>query len=95
MRANMDKIRAAESQAETEIKAVLTNDQKAALPALLQQVDDLRAAGIPAELLGTLNLTRSQKSQILAVVKYQRTAQQAAMDAARQSGDFAGVREAL
>ena len=95
MRANMEKMRTAETKAENDIKALLTDDQKEALPALLKEVGDLQAAGIPTEILGTLKLTSAQKTKILAINKSQQETMRSEMDAARQSGDFSGMREKM
>ncbi len=74
MRANFDKLRAKETQADKDIKAVLTDTQQKALPGLLKQLDNLHVAGIPAELYGTLNLTDDQQSRIAAIAKKARAA---------------------
>lgn len=95
MRANMDKMRALDQQAAADIKAILTDTQKSALPALLKTLDDLRFVGIPLETYGDLKLTDDQKTKIAALVQTAQQAGRAAMDAARQSGDFSTVRQTL
>ena len=95
MRAAMDKMRSLDQQAAADIKAVLTDTQKSALPALLKTLDDLRFVGIPAETYGDLKLTDDQKTKIAALVQTAQQAGRTAMDAARQSGDFSTVRQTL
>lgn len=69
MRANFDKLRAAEQKANKDIEASLTDAQKKALPALLKQLDAWREADIPVELYGDLKLTADQQQKIDAQVK--------------------------
>jgi len=74
MRANFDRLRAAEQKANSDINAALNDSQKKALPGLLKKLDVWRQAGIPAELYGELNLTDAQEQQIEAIVKKARAA---------------------
>ena len=69
MRAAFDKLRTAEQKANKDIEALLTATQKAALPALLRQLDGMRQLGIPLEVLGDLKLTAAQKTQLNAIAK--------------------------
>ena len=94
-RAQMDKARQAQQQASKKIEAVLTESQRQALPALLKELDAMRATGIPADLYGDLKLTGSQKTKLAALAQKFQQQQRTAMDAARQSGDFQSVRETM
>ena len=95
MRGMMDKMRGLDQATNTEIKAVLTDTQKAALPTLLKTFDDLRFAGIPLETYGALNLRAAQKAQIASFVQAGQQSLRTTMDHARQSGDFGAIREAM
>jgi Spy/CpxP family protein refolding chaperone len=95
MRAAMDKMRSKEDQAKSSIEAVLTDEQKQALPGLLKEIDALREAGIPAEVYGDLKLTGSQKKQLVALAKKSQDAMRAKMDSLQPGGDFESVRSAM
>lgn len=72
MRANFDKLRAAEQKANTDITALLTATQKPKLPALLRQLEGIGALGIPLEVYDELQLTAAQKTQLNAIAKRMR-----------------------
>jgi Spy/CpxP family protein refolding chaperone len=76
-RENMQKIRQLAEQANQQIQAALNNDQKAKVPALLEEFGALQTAGIPLPLLPELKLTDDQKKQILEVAKTTRDQVQA------------------
>ncbi len=61
------KVQALDKKASADVEAVLTPSQKAALPALLSEMDSLRPAGIPPELVSSLKLTDAQKTQLAAI----------------------------
>ena len=69
MDANRAKSQQLEKTANDQILALLTDSQKTAAASLLKLMPTLREAGIPMEVLGDLNLSDSQKSQIAATVK--------------------------
>ena len=60
-RAKMDEENA---KAEKEIMALLTTEQKAALPAFLKEVENWNALGLPLPLYATLKLSDDQKTKI-------------------------------
>ena len=64
MRAAMDRMRGLDRSASAQVQAVLTGPQKAALPALLQMLDNLRAVGILPATYAELSLSGAQKAQI-------------------------------
>ena len=65
--------------ASDKITAVLTDDQKAALPGVIQMLGALQSAGIPPQALGVLKLTSAQKQKAIAISKEMQQAIQAAM----------------
>ena len=69
MDANRAKMQQLEKTADASILADLTDDQKTAAANLLKLMPVLREAGIPAEVLGDLNLTAAQTAKIVATVK--------------------------
>ena len=88
MRGQLDAMRNAQQQASKQIEAILTPEQKQALPALLKELDALRGVGIPADLYGQLKLTSDQKTRIAGIAQKSQQKMRANMDTARQSGDF-------
>lgn len=82
-RTTMDANRAQEQQLEKaandKIIALLSAAQKTAAASLLKMLPTLRDAGIPLEVLGSLNLTDAQKTQIVATVKADKDAANGAM----------------
>jgi hypothetical protein len=95
MRAAMDRMRGLDRTADVGIASVLTGPQKAALPALLRTLDDLRLAGIPPATYGALKLTASQTARITGLARTAQQAMRGAMDSARQSGDFGAARQSM
>jgi hypothetical protein len=67
MRENMQKMRELGRKSTEEIMAVLSNEQKQALPPILKDVDALRIAGIPLEIFGDLKLSSAQIQKIIAI----------------------------
>ena len=54
-------------QARRQIEAVLTDSQKQSLPIVMRDMEALRAAGIPTEVLDDLKLSSGQQTQLLAI----------------------------
>jgi Spy/CpxP family protein refolding chaperone len=95
MQANMQKMRMLDAKASKQIVELLTDDQRKALPEALKDLDLMRQAGIPLDILGELKLTADQKSKIAAVLAKSQQDMRKLMEEARQSQDFQGVREAM
>lgn len=95
MRTNMEKGRQMEQQTTHRIEAVLTSEQKAALPDLLDEARALQAAGIPLEAYVNLKLSADQRHQITAIGKKIRQEIDQKREATQQSGDFDAMREAM
>lgn len=95
MRAQMDKMRTAEQTAVRDAEAVLTDEQKKALPGVLAEMNSLRAAGIPLEVVDDLKLTADQKTKISDITKKSQEQMQKRMETARQSGDFQNMRDTM
>ena len=96
MQANRDKMRTFEQNAVRDIRAILSDEQKQALPALLKELEDLRSVGITAELAVRLNLSSDQKTQIAAIAqKAQQTMRRQRDGAALRREDFGAMREAM
>lgn len=94
MRAAMQKIRAIDTQADSDIKASLTADQKAMVPDLMSLLGDLQSLGIPSDVVPSLKLTSGEKTDLRAIAQNLRADMKKTFDAAQASGDFSGVREA-
>ena len=85
-------------KAETEIMALLTADQKTALPDVIKALQLLRTLGIPVQLSGELKLTDEQKTalgKIAVDVQKDRDAKMKEMQEARQNGDQDKMRELM
>jgi Spy/CpxP family protein refolding chaperone len=67
--ANFQKLRELSQQANQEIQAVLTDQQKAKLPVAVRNLMMLRTVGIPVQVYGDLKLTDTQKQQIQTIVR--------------------------
>lgn len=74
MRANFEKLGKAQEKADKDISAILNDAQKKALAPLLKQLNGLRDAGIPLEIVPALKLTDKQITQIQDVVNKNRPA---------------------
>ena len=69
MRGAFDRMRGMEQSADAGVQAVLSGPQRAALPAFLKTLDDLRMAGIPPATYALLHLTKAQTSRIAGMVQ--------------------------
>jgi hypothetical protein len=67
MEANREKMRGLEQKAASDIDAVLTAEQKSAVPELMKILNVLGRAGVFPELIGDLKLTTEQKRQLAAL----------------------------
>jgi Asp-tRNA(Asn)/Glu-tRNA(Gln) amidotransferase A subunit family amidase len=85
-------------KAETEIMALLSDDQKKALPEVLKALQLLRTVGIPVQLNSDLKLTADQKkalTEVAAAIQKDRTAKMKEMQEARQNQDQDKLRELM
>ncbi len=87
MGAAFDRMRAMEQSADASVQAVLTAQQRAALPGLLRTLDDLRTAGIPPATYGALHLTTAQTARITGMAQALQQATRQAMAAPPAGGD--------
>jgi len=90
MQARMQKMQALDKATNDKINAVLTDDQKAMLPGLVQLLSGLQSAGIQPPALTVLNLTSDQKKKAVAIGKETDQAAQEAM----QDRDFEAMQAA-
>jgi hypothetical protein len=67
MEANRENMHSLEQKAASEIEAVLTAEQRSALPELMKILNVLGRAGVFPELIGDLKLTAEQKRQLAAL----------------------------
>ena len=80
---------------DAQIEAVLTDDQKKALPAFLKDVQTFQTAQLPLALIGDLKLTDDQKTKMAAVVmQIQKIAQEKRQEA-MDNQDFQSLREIM
>lgn len=84
-----------EQAATTQIEALLTAEQKTALPGVLKDIQTLRAAGLPVALLGSLGLTAEQKTKIADINAKAEEAMRQRMTGAQPGGDFQAMRESM
>jgi hypothetical protein len=77
-----------DAEADTQIRAVLTPEQKKALPALLSKMNALGAAGIPPPVYPDLKLTADQMKKLTALGQSAQQAQKKAMMQGRPPGGF-------
>lgn len=83
-------------KANTDIEAVLKDDQKADAPVLLKNLQTLQTVRIPMATYSDLKLTTEQKTKLAAVaadVAKDRAAKMQEFNAARQAGDQAKLQE--
>ena len=73
-------------KADTDIEAVLTDDQKKILPDYKKEVGFFRQAGLPAGLIGDMKITDEQRTKIAAQTTENRRTMRQKMRAAQQSG---------
>lgn len=76
----------AATKADTDIKAVLTEDQTKMLPDMNKELQALNTVGIPAGALGDLKLSSDQKTKITTIATDAQKDMQAKMQEARQNG---------
>lgn len=87
----------AEQTATTQMEALLTPQQKQALPAVLKDMQTLAAAGLPVQLMSTLNLSAEQKTKLADIgAKAQQALQRAFQGAQGGAGnDPQAMRETM
>ena len=73
-------------KADTDIEAVLTDDQKKMLPDYKKEVGFFRQAGLPAGLIGDMKITDEQRTKIAAQATENRRTMRQKTRAAQQSG---------
>jgi hypothetical protein len=91
----MTKMQEERKKNDAQVEAVLTDDQKKALPAFLKDVQAYQSAQLPLALISDLKLTEDQKTKIAAVVKQVQTISQEKMQEARDNQDFQAIREIM
>ena len=74
------------TKANTDIQAVLTDDQKTKVPDFVKDLTAMQQAGLPIAILGDLKLTDGQKKKIVAQAQTNQQAVQAKRQAMRQAG---------
>ena len=79
MQAMMQKMQALDKAASDKIAAVLTDDQKAALPGAIQMMEAFQSTGIPPQALDALKVTTAQKKKAIGISKEMQAAMQQAM----------------
>jgi len=89
------KIQDLTAQTQKDIEAVLTDDQKKMLPAVLKDFQALQGAGIPAGVVGDLKLTADQKTKIAEIAKASQAEIAAKRQELGQGGDRAALRQAM
>jgi hypothetical protein len=83
---DVKKLQTVSDKASSKIEAVLTSDQKKALPGALKEIGTMRNAGIPVQTLGDLKLTSAQKAKISSIADKAQKDMEVKMKAA--NGDF-------
>ncbi|MFM2414289.1 MAG: hypothetical protein RJB05_1465, partial [Armatimonadota bacterium] len=91
----MTKMQEDRKKNDAQIEAVLTDDQKKALPAFLKDVQTFQTAQLPLPLIGDLKLTEDQKTKMAAVVKQVQTISQEKRQEAMDNQDFQALREIM
>lgn len=91
----MTKMQDERKKNDAQIEAVLTDDQKKALPAFLKDVQTFQTAQLPLPLIGDLKLTEDQKTKMAAVVKQVQTISQEKRQEAMDNQDFQALREIM
>ena len=92
-RANNAKMRDLTEQANKDIDAILTDDQKKLVPDLIKDLQSFQAADLPFALRSKIDLTDEQKKKIAEAETASRDATRQKMQDARQSGDMAKMRD--
>jgi Spy/CpxP family protein refolding chaperone len=91
----MTKMQEERKKNDAQVEAVLTDDQKKALPAFLKDVQTFMTAQLPLALIGDLKLTEDQKTKMAAVVKQVQTISQEKRQEAMDNQDFQALREIM
>jgi Spy/CpxP family protein refolding chaperone len=91
----MTKMQEERKKNDAQVEAVLTDDQKKALPAFLKDVQTFQTAQLPLALIGDLKLTEDQKTKMAAVVKQVQTISQEKRQEAMDNQDFQSLREIM
>ena len=91
----MTKMQEERKKNDAQVEAVLTDDQKKALPAFLKDVQTFQTAQLPLALIGDLKLTEDQKTKMAAVVKQVQTISQEKRQEAMDNQDFQALREIM
>jgi Spy/CpxP family protein refolding chaperone len=91
----MTKMQEERKKNDAQVEAVLTDDQKKALPAFLKDVQTFLTAQLPLALIGDLKLTEDQKTKMAAVVKQVQTISQEKRQEAMDNQDFQALREIM
>jgi len=91
----MTKMQEDRKKNDAQIEAVLTDDQRKALPAFLKDVQTFQTAQLPLPLIGDLKLTEDQKTKMAAVVKQVQTISQEKRQEAMDNQDFQALREIM
>jgi Spy/CpxP family protein refolding chaperone len=91
----MTKMQEERKKNDAQVEAVLTDDQKKALPAFLKDVQTFQTAQLPLALISDLKLTEDQKTKMAAVVKQVQTISQEKRQEAMDNQDFQALREIM
>ena len=91
----MQKRREISTKADTDIQALLTDEQKTKWTAYQRDLGAMQQAGIPAGVLGDLKLTADQKKKIMAQAQASQQEMQDKQQAARQSGQRMSMQDML
>ena len=87
----MEKMKSLQQDANKQIEAALSADQKTKLTRLVKDSNDLRQVGIPIEAMATLKLTADQRKQIAAIAAKATSDTKAAMAKAQEADDPGAV----
>ena len=91
----MTKMQEDRKKNDAQIEAVLTDDQKKALPAFLKDVQTFQTAQLPLALVGDLKLTDDQKTKMAAVLTQIQKISQEKRQEAMDNQDFQSLREIM
>jgi hypothetical protein len=95
MRAAMQKMRSLQQDANRQIEAALTADQKAKLPQVVKDCNNLRQVGIPLQVAASLKLTADQRKQLGEIAAKAASDTKAAMAKAQDADDPETVRQTM
>ncbi|MFY7953166.1 MAG: hypothetical protein ACOVT5_11730 [Armatimonadaceae bacterium] len=95
MRARFEKMAESRKKVDSDIMAVLDDNQKKQAESLIKDAAVYGQAQLPLELAGELNLTDDQKKQITEMVGKIQKAMQTKMQEARENQDFESMREVM